>query len=393
MNFDQEKRLLYISIGIILVGLLSLINHVMSDSGRNDDVSVQLEFAGTEVKLNKNPFVSKGRAYSQQRTFDRRLNRRAMGEANSSKPENAKKIPLTAAEKKAMADAKAKTKAAEEVKKKKAEEEAKKKKAEEEATTAEEIADQDNNEDDETSDDNNAIPAGAGEPTFVVAANRDPEETQDPNVSEWLKRFRRSPSKKTLVEFVREHELGTLSDELFYQVIEELLLVENSPRLGELAVSALGLTRSVRSFERLVRLANEDAPSSAIADLSRTALEQFGQVGSVSILREVIASTVEVNAILESTRLVQRILEQSIQLSQREGSGQIQPLSSQQGGAKSIFDLLPILQQTRTETNDPVVTTALNQTIQAIEQAQSQYSFELGVISDVPNEPSGDQVL
>ena len=381
VDFNKDRNILYIGLALILVGFVSLVHHMFSrsEAGR-DGQTVSWEYEGTQVKLDKKAYDT-SHGDSRQVMFEKRMVRRNkfIGQKNAPSPESkdSKKVAAKKADKKAKKD---------EDKKKEEEE-----KKEGEKETTEEVAEETPDEQPDKEPEPKAVANTTG-PTFVVGGKRSPTDNPDPDVNEWVGRFLKNPAKKTLVEFVQAHELGEMSDQVYYQVIDELIFSEN-PRAALLAVNALELTRSVRSFERIVQLINGDAPTTAIAEASRKAVERFAQLGGIPVLREVIASTTDVNSILEATRLVRMILEKSLELVQKENNGRIQTQSTQQSGARSLYELLPVLEQTRSESSDSVVNASLSQTIQALQQAQSQFPFEVGIISDIPNPDNSGQIL
>ncbi|MEZ4872428.1 MAG: hypothetical protein R2827_09340 [Bdellovibrionales bacterium] len=379
MNLNQEKRLIYIGIALVVVGLVSLAVHVLKSPSRSDQPhSISMEFEGTEVRLNKVGHQAPQDELDQRRA----MYGRALEKARLRNIERKAQAKTTILKEDGKNTPKAK-KETEEEKKKKAEEE--KKKKEEEKETADQAPDEATEEDPDANDDDlQADENNQAAPPFVVAGQPKTDSDLPPGVSDWLDRFITTPTKKLLTEFVQLHEMGEVSDAVYYAVIDELLAKTNAPRLNEFGVYALELARSVRSFDRLVQLTHGQALTTQIAEMSRHALESFGHMGGLGVLREVIASTTDINSIIESTRLVRQILKRTIQLNQRENNNRFQTQSVQVAGARNLFRLIPVLEQTQSESNDPSVNAALQQTLQELQQAQNQLPLELGAISDLP---------
>ena len=398
MNLDEDKKTLYIGLFLVLAGLLALMGHVFfADSPLNlSEKPIRWEYSGAEVHLDRGEGSSAdsrkadlgrfGRS-SARKMFEKRkikVSRSRPRTAVASSPEdpNKKEGPAngkTAEANKKDPNAKDKAKKEGEEGEKKIAENPLEEQSPEEAENNEDQ--QDNNEDTDPTQVNAPSPIS----TTVVGEEGDEKAT----VKEWLDRFSQQTNKKTLIDFLTAYRDGELSDDEFYEVIDELLVTEDV-ELGLLAINALESQRSVRSYVKLVDLAyaNTVKLPKKVFEFATKSVDRFGHIGNLQVLKDVIVGSGSEQAVVQSARLIRIILKKSLERSSQTPEGEISTLSLRQKEVIKLYKLIPLLEQVRDEVENQTVITAITTTLSDFETAQTQFPFDVTTITQSPPEES-----
>ena len=121
---------------------------------------------------------------------------------------------------------------------------------------------------DDSNDKKKSAPAaGAGAPA-QIAGGEPPQAPFDENAiprtaKEWEDYLLREPDFERTSKFVRYHQVGIVSNQIFFDVTS-LMVLDSRPKMREMGVMALGASPNSRSFAMLVQLQRSESANSPL---------------------------------------------------------------------------------------------------------------------------------
>ncbi len=200
-------------------------------------------------------------------------------------------------------------------------------------------------------------------PNIISSAPKDDVKEASEETNEWIERFKQFPNVNTLKQFLSDHQLANISDQVFYAVVESLLEGTNII-LKKLALTALDASQTVRSFHLLVE--KESSPEFLeLKVMIEQALNRYTFEGRLFVLKQVIGSSQSIASVVRAGGLLSELVKKLTQ-GQNE-KGEIQTLALTEKRRNQMLGLQELLNRAIGDSTNNDVNEQLTSTLSVIE--------------------------